>query len=105
GIYNATGPQVPLSLESALNHIRTAVNPNAHLKWVSPEILTAQEVEPWSDLPFVLPYDGSANGMLSVDTSASVKAGLKTRRLGDTAIDTLGWWQSKGSPKLKTGLT
>ncbi|HEY3779498.1 MAG TPA: hypothetical protein VGL56_00335 [Fimbriimonadaceae bacterium] len=105
GVYNATGPQIPLTLDSALDQIRSAVNPRAQLSKVSAEILTAEKVEPWSDLPLILPYDGSSNGMLSVDTSNSISARLQTRPLGETALDTLKWWQSKGSPALKIGLT
>ena len=105
GIYSVTGPQSPIALEGAISTIQQAVNPEAEVVWAATDFLKEKGVEPWSDFPFVLPYDGSDNGMLSVDIGKALSAGLKLRPLENTVRDTLEWWQSKGSPTLKVGLS
>lgn len=105
GIYSVTGPESPAMLEETLSTIQRSVNPMAAVVWASPEFLKEKAVEPWSDFPFVLPYDGSDNGMLSVDIGKALATGLKLRPLEETVLDTLEWWKSKGSPELKAGLS
>jgi 2'-hydroxyisoflavone reductase len=105
GVYNATGPANPIPLAGALEEVRLAVNPSVSIVWADPALLEEKKVEPWSDLPMILPYDGSMNGMRSVDVSKAIAAGLAFRPLGETSRDTLEWWKASGSPTLKTGLS
>ena len=64
-----------------------------------------REVTYWSgprSLPLWLPED--SRGMTSHDVSAAVAAGLTTRPIGETAVDTLAWLRSEPNPG-RTGLT
>lgn len=105
GTFNATGPTRPYTLEEALVRIQMATNPAARLAWTDTRILDERKVEPWSDLPLVLPYDGSMDGMGSADVSRAVASGLRFRPIEDTARDTLAWWRDEGEPELKAGLS
>jgi len=104
GTFNATGPEQPLTLGETLERIRVAINTEAQIAWVDTKFLEEQNVEPWSDLPFVVPYDGSADGMESVDVSKAVGTGLRFRPLEETAWDTLVWVKSEGLTELRAGL-
>jgi len=105
GVYTATGPDSPVPLSLVLEEVRQAVNPGAKIVWANTAWLTEKEVQPWSDLPMVLPYDGSNDGMRSVDISKALAAGLKFRPTAETSIDILKWWKAEGSSALKTGLS
>ncbi len=89
GIYNATGPQQPYSFEQVMQ--ACAEGTDVRLIWVDTGFLKQHEVEPWSDLPLALPYDGSWNGMSQIDVSRALAAGLKLRPLAETIRDTREW--------------
>lgn len=105
GVFNATGPRSPMRLEDFLNGVRKAVNPYADLRWLPAELFEKENVEPWSDMPVVLPYDGSADNMSRASVTKAVAAGLDFRPLEQTARDTLVWWQQSGESELKAGLS
>jgi len=92
GVLNATGPAEPLTLGETL----TRIAPDAELVWVDDETLLAAGVGPWMELPLWLPGDGHA-GMLAVDVSRAVAAGLTFRPLEETARDTLAWTLQAGA--------
>jgi 2'-hydroxyisoflavone reductase len=105
GVYSATGPDSGMTVEEMLEQTRDAVNPDAKIVWAGGNWLGEKKVEAWSDLPMILPFDGSVNGMGAVNVSKAVAAGLTSRPLGETSKDILEWWKGKGSPVLKTGLS
>jgi 2'-hydroxyisoflavone reductase len=91
GVFNATGPETPLSMEELLEAIRAETEPSARLVWVDEEALLASGVEAWSDLPLWLApgtNPESAN-FLAVDVSRAVAHGLRFRPLAETIRDTL----------------
>lgn len=96
GVFNATGPERPLTLETALDEIRDAVNPEARLVWVAERFLLDAGVEPWQELPLWLaPGANPAEaGFLAIDASKAIAAGLRFRPLAETARDTLAWTRS-----------
>ncbi|MDX1437758.1 MAG: hypothetical protein R3335_13160, partial [Anaerolineales bacterium] len=51
GVYNATGPDYPLTLGEVLEACREAGAGRGTAVWVSPDFLDQQGVEPWSELP------------------------------------------------------
>jgi len=104
GTYNATGPAQPYSLGDFLIAIQKSINSSARLVWTNTEILKENEVEPWSDLPCVVPYDGSGDGFMNANVTAATTHGLTFRSLDRTAKDTLSWWHDAGGPELKSGL-
>lgn len=89
GVFNATGPQRPYTFEEVI--LASNRNEQAKLVWVSPEFLKQYEVQPWSDLPLALEYDGSSNGMCQIDVSSAIRAGLSLRPLSETISDTRAW--------------
>jgi 2'-hydroxyisoflavone reductase len=57
------------------------------LTWVPEQLLEAEGVRPWSDLPAWIPGDP----LMFVDVRDAVAAGLTFRPLPVTARDTLAW--------------
>jgi 2'-hydroxyisoflavone reductase len=104
GTFNTTGPQIPYTYEALLQ--ACAKGTDAEFVWVGTAFLTEHQVQPWSELPLALDYDGSGNGMLQVDVSKAVAAGLKLRPLAQTVGDTRDWAVSRpADTKLKAGLS
>ncbi len=93
GVYDATGPVVRLG--DLVDQVVTAVGQKASLVWASADFLLERGVNHWSgprSLPLWLPED--CRGMTSHDVSAAVAAGLTTRPIAETAVDTLAWVRS-----------
>jgi 2'-hydroxyisoflavone reductase len=91
GVFNATGPAKPLTMEHVLEACIEATTSDARLVWVDENFLVDNDVEPWSDLPLWLAPNhnpGDAN-FLTMDTSKALAAGLRFRPLQETIRDTL----------------
>ena len=91
GVFNATGPASPLTMEALVAQIRVATGSDARLTWVDEYALVEHGVEAWSDLPLWLApgtNPESAN-FLAVDVTKALAAGLRFRPLADTVRDTL----------------
>ncbi|MEO7351106.1 MAG: epimerase [Marmoricola sp.] len=103
GVYDATGPVMRLG--DLVDEVVTAVGGKAQLVWASADFLLERDVAYWSgprSLPLWLPED--CRGMTSHDVSAAIAAGLTTRPMGETAVDTLAWLRStRNAPR--TGLS
>ncbi|MFZ5817144.1 MAG: NAD-dependent epimerase/dehydratase family protein [Bacillota bacterium] len=90
GVYNATGPNRPYSMEQLLEECRSAAGSDAHFTWVDDAFLVEQQVTPWTGLPLWIPGPGGA-GLMNVDVSRALAEGLRFRPLGQTIQDTLAW--------------
>jgi nucleoside-diphosphate-sugar epimerase len=91
GVFNATGPEEPLTMRGLLEAIVHETGSGARLVWVDEDYLVENGVEAWSDLPLWLAPGGnpaSAN-FLAVDVGKAVGAGLRFRPLAQTIRDTL----------------
>jgi 2'-hydroxyisoflavone reductase len=91
GVFNATGPERPLTMETLLAEIASTTRSDARLVWVDERSLVDAGVEAWSDLPLWLaPNVAPAHaGFLSIDVSKALAAGLAFRPLSETIHDTL----------------
>jgi 2'-hydroxyisoflavone reductase len=91
GVYNATGPESPLTMERLLEAIVAETESEARLVWVEEDYLVENGVEAWSDLPLWLAPGGNPEvaNFLAVDVTRAVTAGLKFRPLTRTIRDTL----------------
>jgi 2'-hydroxyisoflavone reductase len=91
GVFNATGPEEPLTMEEVLEECKTATGSDARLVWVDEDFLLENGVEAWSDLPLWLaPAANPAEAaFLAVNVSKAVAAGLRFRPLAETILDTL----------------
>ncbi len=108
GIYNATGPAVPLGVGAMLGGIRDALGATADFVWVGAEFLAKEKVAPWSDLPVWLPPVGETAGFLRTNIRRALDRGLTFRPLAETARDTLAWFRAQPAERqarLRSGLT
>ena len=106
GVFNATGPERPLTLERLLDGIRDAVGSDASLTWGDEDFLVEAGLEPFQDLPLWLApaVNPGFAGFLAVDVSRAVEAGLTFRPLADTARWTLHWARTSATPEKTSGI-
>ena len=103
GVYDATGRVLPLG--TLVDEVVSALGGNAKLVWATAEFLLEREVAYWSgprSLPLWLPEDH--RGMTAHNVDAAFAAGLVTRPIGETAVDTLDWLRSRDDPP-RTGMS
>jgi 2'-hydroxyisoflavone reductase len=103
GVFNAAGPEQPMTMEAFLERCAGGVGSEVRLVWTPPETLLEHEVEEWMELPLWL-ADPRYAGMLAVDTSRAFAAGLHVRALEETARDTLAWARTQADPLGDAGL-
>lgn len=105
GVFNATGPDTPLSFGLLLDTCKLVSGSDAKFKWASLDFITQNNIAPWSDLPVYLPDVGEDVGFSRVDISKAVNAGLKFSALEHTVKDTLTWVNELPSDyEMKAGL-
>lgn len=107
GVYIATGPEQRLTMEAFLDTCDLALRTQSEFVWVEDAVLEKAEVEPWTELPLWIPAtDRKMTGVMRLDRTKAVAAGLTYRPLGDTIRDTLAWDQTR-DPSLprKAGLS
>jgi 2'-hydroxyisoflavone reductase len=99
GVFNATGPAEPLTMEKLVEAIQEETGSDAKPIWVDEASLVERGVEAWSDLPLWLAPDMNPDtaGFLAVDISRALAAGLRFRPLAETIRDTLE--QAETSPQ------
>ena len=108
GVFNATGPDQPLTMEAMLSGIAVAIHAEARLTWVPTAFLEAHHVVPWSDLPVWVPAQGEGAGFARRAIGRALGAGLTFRPLRATAADTLAWFRQQPperQAKLRAGLS
>ena len=91
GVFNATGPETPMTLEDVLATCAATTRSRARLVWTDERFLIDRGVEEWSDLPLWLApgIHPDHAALLAVDNSRAISAGLRFRPLGQTVRDTL----------------
>lgn len=92
GTMNATGPRRTLTFEELLRRAAELAGvPRPDIRWVAEQTLLDAGVQPWSELPLWVPSAWNAPGVLDLDVSRAVAAGLSTRPLDATLTDTAAW--------------
>jgi nucleoside-diphosphate-sugar epimerase len=89
GVFNAKGPDYPLTMGGLMETCKTVSGSDARFVWVDEQFLLDRQVGPWMDLPLWLPA-----GMGALHTARSDKAyraGLTFRPIAETVRDTLAW--------------
>lgn len=110
GIFNGTGPASELSMAEMLYGMR-AVMPGSlpiRFHWVPADVLAAQKVEAWSDMPVWLPPTGEYTGASRVSIRRALERGLTFRSLADTTQSTLDYVASRSAErnaKMRAGLS
>ena len=102
GVFNATGPGKPTTLEGVLEEIRTALGSDARLEWVSEEFARGAGLEPYQGLPlWVGESEPEWAAFQTADIRRALEAGLRFRPLAETARDTLEWAREGDAPGAK----
>lgn len=91
GVFNATGPDTPLSFGLLLDTCKLVSGSDAKFKWANLDFITQNHIAPWSDLPAYLPDVGEDVGFSKIDISKAIHAGLKFSPISTTIKDTLAW--------------
>jgi 2'-hydroxyisoflavone reductase len=98
GAVNTVSRPGQATMRSLLEAARQATGSSARLVWVSPEVIEAAGIEPWTQLPVWLPPDGEAAGLHAGDVSKAYATGLTCRPVEQTVTDTWAWLQAEGDP-------
>ncbi|GAB5493014.1 MAG: SDR family oxidoreductase [Phototrophicaceae bacterium] len=111
GVFNATGPQTPHTLQHILDTAKEITGSDANFVHVDAEWLVENEVAPWMELPLWIP-SAEGQAMMNMDVQRGIDAGLTFRPLVDTIRDTLAWyadikgdeqeWQAGMKPERET---
>ncbi len=104
GVFNTTGPDTPHTMGTVIGTIREASGSSAEPVWLPDQPFLDQGLNYWSDLPFVI--DAESMGVMDVDVSRAIAAGLTLRPLLQTVRETLAW--DMGRPvgtQLKAGMS
>jgi 2'-hydroxyisoflavone reductase len=96
GVFNATGPEQPLTLRETIERVASAVGSDARLVWTEERRILDAGVQPWTELPLWIPGDEDRE-LMRVDISRGLAAGLVFRPLEETARDTLAWSRAAGA--------
>jgi 2'-hydroxyisoflavone reductase len=89
GVFNAKGPDYPLSMGELLDTCKTVSGSDARLVWVDEAFLQEQGVGAWMELPLWLP--ASMNAINTARSDKAYAAGLTFRPIAETVRDTLAW--------------
>jgi 2'-hydroxyisoflavone reductase len=103
GAFNTVSQPGHATMRSLLEAARAATGSSARLVWVSPDVIEAAGIEPWTELPVWLPPDGESAGLHTGDVSKAYATGLTCRPIEQTVADTWTWLQAEGDPPARPG--
>ncbi|WP_405797940.1 NAD-dependent epimerase/dehydratase family protein [Streptomyces sp. NBC_01506] len=93
GGYNLTHPE-GITFADFVSECLTVVDSTGIPVWVDPDVLVAQGVSQWTELPLWRTHAG----VWSVDSGRAVAAGLRCRPITETIRDTWAWLARDGRP-------
>ena len=102
GVFNACGPDKPLTWGRVIKACRQASRTKSTPVWMSVDFVAKQD---GLEFPIWAPYEGETKGFHTWNNAKAVKAGLRFRPVEVTVKDTLTWYktqenQEKGRNKL-----
>lgn len=100
GAFNAVSPAGHTTMGELLTTAVGVVGGDVELTWVSPEVIEANGVQGWTELPIWVPPTGELAALHDGDVTAAVTAGLRNRPIADTIRDTWEWLQRDGWPTI-----
>ncbi|HYM82002.1 MAG TPA: SDR family oxidoreductase [Candidatus Limnocylindria bacterium] len=89
GVFNATGPNPPVTLGELLEACRLVAGSDARFTWVDSAFLVERKVAPYSELPLWVPEE--TQGFNAFNCRKAWAAGLSFRPLDETIRDTWKW--------------
>ncbi|MGI8911041.1 MAG: SDR family oxidoreductase [Rubrobacteraceae bacterium] len=102
GTYNAAGPEHTLTMGGLLEECANAAGSDVRFTWMDDDFLEERGVESFTELPLWLPEEHA--GMLAVDNSGAVAAGLEFRPVGETIRDVLEYERGHADAEYDAGL-
>ncbi len=96
GTFNTVSRPGHTTIGELLGECVRVTGSDAELVWLSPEVVAASGVEPWTELPIWTPPTGELAPLHDCDTSAAHAAGLTCRPVADTVAATWEWLQREG---------
>ncbi len=107
GLFNATGPEKPLTMRQFLDECNDVTGKNAQLVWLDDDTLSTASISPWMEMPLWIPEsDTEHRGFLHMNCKRAHQAGLTYSKLTKTIQDTLTWGISRDtSHNWKAGLS
>ena len=101
GAYNGISPAGERTsrdmVESAVR-VATKFGAKTEVEWVDADFLEANGVNAWQHMPAWVPNSAPGyEGQGQLSTAKSIKAGLKTRHIDDTAESALNYYMERGS--------
>lgn len=109
GVFNAAGPEKPLTMGEVLACCKTVSKSDAKFTWADAAFLEENKVNGWTDLPIWVDPKGDGIGLITADLSKAFGAGLVCRPLAETVRDTLAWYKQEPAErrekKMRAGLT
>ena len=94
GVFNASGPARPITMDQMLAGIAQGIHVHPELIWAPTTFLKENNVLPWGDMPVWIPGQGDTFGFHRRDIRRAIAAGLTYRPLPLTAADTLAWFRT-----------
>jgi 2'-hydroxyisoflavone reductase len=110
GVFNATGPKEPYTMQSMLEGIRSALKSEATFTWVTPEFLQENKVRAWTtssqeptlgSMPVWVPDRANNPAWSRRKIDKALAAGLTFRPLEVTARETLAWCKTRPAAELE----
>jgi len=95
GLYNAIGPDKPLTIAEMLYGVKAVTTAGAQFTWVPWEFLQSQDVRPWRHMTVWQPPYGRTAGYQRRNAAKAIAKGLTFRPLAVTAKDTLDWHKTR----------
>lgn len=95
GVYNAVGPEKPLTIAEMLYGVKAVTTAGAQFTWVPWEFLEEQGVRPWRHMTVWQPPYGRTAGYQRRKAEKAIAKGLTFRPLAVTARDTLDWHKTR----------
>lgn len=95
GLYNAIGPDKPLTIGEMLYGVKSVTTSGAQLTWVPWEFLQKEGVRPWTQMTVWQPPVGRTAGYQRRSAKKAIANGLTFRPLAVTAKDTLDWHKTR----------
>jgi len=96
GTYNTVSRPGHTTMGELLSECVRVTSSDAELVWLSPGVVEASGVEPWTELPIWTPPTGDLSALHDCATSAAYDAGLRCRPIAETVADTWTWLQREG---------
>jgi 2'-hydroxyisoflavone reductase len=93
GVYNATGPNEPLTMKAFLEGVRAGTASQVSFTWVDEAFLKSNGVSE-DQFPLYVAPSGDTAGFHRRSIARALAKGLKFRPVADTAKVTLDWYRS-----------